>query len=123
MLNTLEQKTPTHDQIALLAYHFWEEQGRPSGQDVEHWLMAERRILAERAVTASANVPKQETQRPPFVAPSAKNVVHPPRTGLRPRAVTSRRKLGGATGISAHRPGSLVGTAPISCAFEGPLND
>jgi hypothetical protein len=31
-----------HDQeLQLIAYHIWEEQGHPHGCDVEHWLKAE----------------------------------------------------------------------------------
>jgi len=31
-----------HEQeVQLIAYHMWEEQGHPHGHDVEHWLKAE----------------------------------------------------------------------------------
>jgi hypothetical protein len=31
-----------HEQeVQLIAYHIWEEQGHPHGCDVEHWLKAE----------------------------------------------------------------------------------
>ncbi len=31
-----------HDEeIRLIAYRIWEEQGRPDGRDLEHWLKAE----------------------------------------------------------------------------------
>ena len=31
-----------HEQeVQLIAYHIWEEQGHPHGHDVEHWLKAE----------------------------------------------------------------------------------
>ena len=29
------------EEIALAAYCIWEEEGRPQGHDVEHWLRAE----------------------------------------------------------------------------------
>jgi hypothetical protein len=32
------------EQIARLAYGFWEQRGRPSGRDVELWLQAERQL-------------------------------------------------------------------------------
>ena len=32
---------PDHEQIAKLAYQFWEERGRPSGAGEEDWLRAE----------------------------------------------------------------------------------
>ncbi|MGO8676224.1 MAG: DUF2934 domain-containing protein [Limisphaerales bacterium] len=119
MRNTIEEMRPAHDQIAMLAYHLWERQGRPAGMDVEHWLMAERQLLAvQRAALELASAPRQEHQPPSLMAPP-----HSARTRVRPRTSTARRKLGVAPGMSARRPGSLVGTAPIACAFEGPLND
>ena len=30
-----------HDQIALAAYSIWEQEGRPQGREVDHWLRAE----------------------------------------------------------------------------------
>ncbi|MBI4488263.1 MAG: DUF2934 domain-containing protein [Deltaproteobacteria bacterium] len=29
------------EEIRLIAYQIWEEEGRPQGRDVEHWLKAE----------------------------------------------------------------------------------
>jgi DUF2934 family protein len=31
----------TPEEIALAAYCLWEQEGRPQGRDVEHWLRAE----------------------------------------------------------------------------------
>ena len=31
---------PTTDHVARLAYLFWEQEGRPQGREVEHWLQA-----------------------------------------------------------------------------------
>lgn len=36
---------PSHEQIAKLAYQFWEERGRPEGSADEDWLRAERQIF------------------------------------------------------------------------------
>lgn len=36
---------PLHDTIAARAQQIWEEQGRPSGRDVEFWLKAELEVL------------------------------------------------------------------------------
>jgi hypothetical protein len=30
--------------IAALAYSIWEQEGRPAGRDVEHWLQAEAQL-------------------------------------------------------------------------------
>ena len=35
----------TDEQISQRAYEIWNERGRPSGQEVEHWLEAERELL------------------------------------------------------------------------------
>ena len=36
--------TPTHEDIAVLAQHIYEEEGCPFGRDQAHWLEAERRL-------------------------------------------------------------------------------
>jgi len=35
---------PSHDEIARLAYRFYETRGRRDGQDLDHWLAAEREL-------------------------------------------------------------------------------
>lgn len=35
------------DLIRTRAYRLWEEQGRPEGQDHQHWLAAEKEVLEE----------------------------------------------------------------------------
>jgi hypothetical protein len=35
---------PSRDEIARLAYHFYETRGRPDGHDVADWLSAEREL-------------------------------------------------------------------------------
>jgi Protein of unknown function (DUF2934) len=38
------RERPSRDEIARLAYHFYETRGRPDGQDVDDWLSAEREL-------------------------------------------------------------------------------
>lgn len=38
--------TPTHEQIARRAYEIFIERGQPAGQDLAHWLEAERQLQA-----------------------------------------------------------------------------
>ena len=38
---------PYHEEIALCAYHIWEEEGRMHGRDMDHWLQAEKRLVAD----------------------------------------------------------------------------
>jgi hypothetical protein len=37
---------PAGEDIASLAYAIWEEEGRPDGKDLEHWLKAEAQMCA-----------------------------------------------------------------------------
>jgi len=39
--NTGRREPPSRDEIARLAYHFYEIRGRRDGQDVNDWLAAE----------------------------------------------------------------------------------
>jgi hypothetical protein len=38
------RERPSWDEIARLAYHFYETRGRPDGHDVDDWLAAERQL-------------------------------------------------------------------------------
>jgi hypothetical protein len=38
------RERPSRDEIARLAYHFYETRGRPDGQDVDDWLSAEQEL-------------------------------------------------------------------------------
>jgi len=40
------------ERVRDLAYSLWEQQGRPVGRDLEHWLEAERRLGRERHAPA-----------------------------------------------------------------------
>jgi hypothetical protein len=41
--------TPSQGDVAVLAYAIWEEQGCPHGNDLHHWLQAER-TLTEKVI-------------------------------------------------------------------------
>jgi hypothetical protein len=41
-----DSNTPTHEQIAQRAYEIFIERGQPAGQDLAHWLEAERQLRA-----------------------------------------------------------------------------
>jgi len=41
-----DSSTPTHEQIARRAYEIFMERGQPEGQDLAHWLEAERQLRA-----------------------------------------------------------------------------
>jgi hypothetical protein len=42
---------PSADEVARRAYFSYVNQGAPQGQDVQHWLVAEAELLAERDLT------------------------------------------------------------------------
>jgi hypothetical protein len=46
--------SPTQEQIASLAYSYWEARGYQGGSPEEDWLRAERELTAESAASASA---------------------------------------------------------------------
>jgi hypothetical protein len=41
------------EEIAVFAYCIWEHEGRPDGRALDHWLEAERQLMATRQETAS----------------------------------------------------------------------
>jgi hypothetical protein len=60
--------TPTQEQIARRAYEIFVERGQPDGQDLEHWLEAERQLRsAGQAKTAAPTTgsPMRATQPVP----------------------------------------------------------
>ncbi len=48
----LNVKAPTREEIAVLAHFMWEQDGRPEGHDVEHWLLAEAQLCQQPATNA-----------------------------------------------------------------------
>jgi hypothetical protein len=59
MAKKLDQTSsrPTHEEIAQRAYAIFEQQGRPPGRELEHWLQAEAQLTGRRSQEngASAN--------------------------------------------------------------------
>jgi hypothetical protein len=43
------QPSPTHEDIAKLAYHLWEERGAPVGSPEADWERAEQELARQRA--------------------------------------------------------------------------
>ena len=42
----------TTERISIRAHAIWEEQGRPQGRELEHWLQAERQLKASQSFAA-----------------------------------------------------------------------
>jgi hypothetical protein len=55
---------PKHEEIALLAYRYWEGRGRPFGTPEEDWLRAERDILMERVVWGGRGSGSRPARKP-----------------------------------------------------------
>lgn len=54
--------------ISETAHRIWESEGRPSGQALRHWQMAEKLVVAEER---QAELKKQHAEKPPV--PPEKN--------------------------------------------------
>jgi hypothetical protein len=48
-MNTGRRLSPTHDEVAELAYCFYEERGREEGHQLEDWLRAEQELTRHYA--------------------------------------------------------------------------
>ena len=70
------------DEVRLIAYHIWEEEGCPNGRDCQHWYMAET-IWEERQKPAT-------TQKVPAVAP-ARKPAHAPAAGKKSSRPSTKR--------------------------------
>lgn len=51
------------DEVRLIAYHIWEEQGCPNGRDCEHWYVAET-IWEERQKPAASKKKAEPAKAP-----------------------------------------------------------
>lgn len=55
----------THSATAARAYALWEQEGRPHGRDLHHWLAAEREAAAASETQApKAPKPARTAKRP-----------------------------------------------------------
>lgn len=61
-----DPNSPTHEQIARRAYEIFIERGQPEGQDLAHWLEAERQLRAAGQTKSSS---AQITSSPAASAP------------------------------------------------------
>lgn len=73
-------------QIEQLAYHLWEEEGRPEGRDVDFWLRAEARLAAPAAAAKGNGAAKPKADKPAKAAakPKAEKAPAKPRAAKAP---------------------------------------
>lgn len=55
---------PTHEEIAVRAYHLWEKAGRPQARELECWLQAETEVRSESRKFAGAVGTTQTSPQP-----------------------------------------------------------
>jgi hypothetical protein len=55
--------TPTQDQIARRAYEIFMERGQPAGEDLAHWLEAEKQLRAAGQPKAAASASASKAQQ------------------------------------------------------------
>jgi hypothetical protein len=53
--------TPSSDAISRRAYELWEQEGRPEGNDMRHWLQAEKELGGSRSASTE---PSRYTDQP-----------------------------------------------------------
>lgn len=77
--------SPETRHVQMLAYQIWEEEGRPSGRDMDHWMEAQRRLALEFRLGGPP-----EDQAGTSSAPAAQpvDVVSTPRDPATPQSVT-----------------------------------
>jgi hypothetical protein len=67
---TDSNSTPTHEQIARRAYEIFIERGQPAGQDLAHWLEAERQLRAAGQSTGTAQAATSQIRATQPASPS-----------------------------------------------------
>lgn len=58
-MNDARSHAQRQSRIREIAHSIWESEGRPAGQEIRHWLMAEKLVLAEER-HAAQQAPSQE---------------------------------------------------------------
>jgi hypothetical protein len=67
---TDSNSTPTHEQIARRAYEIFIERGQPTGQDLAHWLEAERQLRAAGQSSQAAQLTSPQIRATQPASPS-----------------------------------------------------
>jgi hypothetical protein len=61
---------PSHEEISAYAQSIYEQEGRPEGKAVEHWLQAEAQLTAERKAQTAQAPAKSAPKSGPATAPT-----------------------------------------------------
>jgi hypothetical protein len=54
---------PTEEQIKQMAHNLWEQEGRPAGKDVEHYLAAKQTLEEQEASQKRPKAPRTPKTR------------------------------------------------------------
>jgi Protein of unknown function (DUF2934) len=60
-MNSPDNPNPSHEKITARAKEFWENDGRPEGRELEHWLKAEAE-LGRVLIPAGADSPSDDAK-------------------------------------------------------------
>ena len=77
---------PTPEEIASCAHLVREQEGRPAGRDLDHWLQAEVQLRQNRRQDAPEKVAD-------FAMETSRNLTRPPELATRPRYREVRRQF------------------------------
>jgi hypothetical protein len=69
--NEQPYRKPTHDEIAAFAQRIYEQEGRPQGKAMDHWLQAEAQLTADYKALAG-QMPALAPAKPAVTAPTGK---------------------------------------------------
>jgi hypothetical protein len=64
-MNAKRSNAERQRRISEIAHRIWESEGRPSGQALRHWQMAEKLVMAEEKQDDFRNKKKKEDSHPP----------------------------------------------------------
>lgn len=55
-IQTETGSAPRHEEVARRAYTIWERNGRPEGNEQEHWYLAERELMQTGVPSIAAEI-------------------------------------------------------------------
>jgi hypothetical protein len=55
-MSTLSKSTIRHEDVSRHAYSIWERNGRPDGNEQEHWYVAERELMQTGTPSIAAEI-------------------------------------------------------------------
>lgn len=90
------------DAISRRAYELWEQDGKPDGNDLQHWLQAERELSGGQQSNGQSN--GQASHRATQSTQPAKNTDTRPLQGTRGGGVVNREPKRSTTGPTATAP-------------------